>query len=54
MEDVGIFNGHLVHLHPLGIFCGHLVHICILWQFWYIFLCFGILCQENLATLMSQ
>jgi hypothetical protein len=63
MDTVGIFSGHVAYftsiwyiLWQFGIFCGNLVYfvaVCyILWLFGtYIFSCFGILYQENLATL---
>jgi hypothetical protein len=63
MEDVGIFNGHLVqftaiwsNLRPFGPIYGHLVYFVsiwyILWSFAiHIFPHFVMLYQKNLATL---
>jgi hypothetical protein len=38
-------------LRPLGIFDGHLLHVFVIW---YIFPCFGMLYQKNLATLQTR
>jgi hypothetical protein len=40
--------GLFTYIQPFGIFNGHLVHYVVLW---YIFSRFGLLYQENLATL---
>jgi hypothetical protein len=40
MEDVGIFNGHLVYLRPFGVFYGNLLYFIVIWyifsRFWYV------------------
>jgi hypothetical protein len=48
MEDVGIFMAFWSILRPFGIFCGYLEYFVLVQ---YIFHCFGLFYQENLATL---
>jgi hypothetical protein len=51
MENVGIFDEHLVYFTAIGNVCGHLVYFVLIW---YIFPRFGILYQENLANLLQK
>jgi hypothetical protein len=44
IEDVSIFNGHLVYLRPFDIFDGHLVYFVVIW---YISPLLGMLYREK-------
>jgi hypothetical protein len=48
MEDVGLFNGHLVYFAAMYILDGQLVHFVVIW---YILVCCT---TKNLATLGSS
>jgi hypothetical protein len=58
MEDVGIFNGHLVYFRaiwyifvPFGTFCGHLVHFMVIWYIFPVLVCCA---TKNLAILIAK
>jgi hypothetical protein len=50
LENVGIFYGHLEYLSDIWKFNDHLVRFVLIW---YIYPNFGIMYQENLATLST-
>jgi hypothetical protein len=58
IEDVGIFNGHLVYFTAIllffamvGIICCHLVYFLVIWYIFPVLVCW---CKKHLATLIFK